>query len=201
MSPAPAPISPPASIHVPGDVSAGRKTKRGDDEDHEEQLQHFRRVRILCQQPPSLGFGSMMPTLGIVGMTMTASSLSGVMAHGTAADTGLPGVRQGSRPSSQHIVSVEGMSLANVLPNLDRSVNSVVWNTRGWTYQECSFPRENSTLPSISCSSNAITGSTERLCSLTPVPKLSSTTKTMIQIHATTQNTRLNIAKNQPRCL
>lgn len=57
-------------------------------------------------------------------------------AHGDSADAGLPGGREGSRPSLQHVVNVQGMRLATVLASFGQSVDIAFWNTRAWTYQE-----------------------------------------------------------------
>lgn len=64
------------------------------------------------------------------------AKLTIVAAHGADADAGLPGVRLASRPTSQHRVNAQSMRFANILPSLEKLVNSAVWNTRGWTYQE-----------------------------------------------------------------
>ena len=55
-----------------------------------------------------------------------------VAAAGTNANAGLPGVRAFSRWSE----CVQGMILANELPQLEDVIEQSYWNTRGWTFQE-----------------------------------------------------------------
>lgn len=59
-----------------------------------------------------------------------------VAAYGTDANAGLPGVHPNTRPNSQHVVNLQGMKIANVLPGLGNLVDAAPWNTRAWTYQE-----------------------------------------------------------------
>lgn len=59
-----------------------------------------------------------------------------VAASGTHANTGLPGVRAFSRKSTQRTECVQGMILANELPQLEDVIKQSYWNTRGWTFQE-----------------------------------------------------------------
>ena len=59
-----------------------------------------------------------------------------VAASGTHASAGLPGVRPFSRKSKQRTECVQGMILANELPQLEDVIKQSYWNTRGWTFQE-----------------------------------------------------------------
>ena len=59
-----------------------------------------------------------------------------VAASGTHANAGLPGVRAFSRKSKQRTECVQGMILANELPQLEDVIKQSYWNTRGWTFQE-----------------------------------------------------------------
>ena len=59
-----------------------------------------------------------------------------VAASGTNANAGLPGVRAFSRKSKQRMECVQGMILANELPQLEDVIKQSYWNTRGWTFQE-----------------------------------------------------------------
>lgn len=59
-----------------------------------------------------------------------------VAAAGTNANAGLPGVRAFSRNSTQRTEYVQGMILANELPQLEDVIEQSYWNTRGWTFQE-----------------------------------------------------------------
>lgn len=55
---------------------------------------------------------------------------------GKSADAGLPGVRTGSRDIRQHIEHVQGLKLTNALLRPSSSIDSSVWNSRAWTFQE-----------------------------------------------------------------
>ena len=52
------------------------------------------------------------------------------------ADSPLPGVCKWSRQAPQHIEKIQGMQLANILPDLEETLRKSKWNSRGWTYQE-----------------------------------------------------------------
>ncbi len=62
--------------------------------------------------------------------------LSIIAAGGSNADAPLPGLRPCSRSIVQHIEVVEGLRLMVPLPMLSQQLNSSVWNTRAWTFQE-----------------------------------------------------------------
>ena len=59
-----------------------------------------------------------------------------VAVSGSNANAGLSGVRATSRDSIQRTECVQGMILANVLPQLEDIIEQSHRNTRGWTYQE-----------------------------------------------------------------
>ena len=59
-----------------------------------------------------------------------------VAASGTNANAGLPGVRPFSRDSTQRTECVQGIVLANELPQFEDVIKQSYWNTRGWTFQE-----------------------------------------------------------------
>lgn len=58
-----------------------------------------------------------------------------VAAAGRDANAGLPGV-SGERDMRQRIIEVDGMKLANTLPDLVTSVAATFWRSRGWCFQE-----------------------------------------------------------------
>jgi len=59
-----------------------------------------------------------------------------VAASGTCADSGLPGVRLGTRQPVQGREIINRMALGAALPPLNRVIETSTWNSRGWTYQE-----------------------------------------------------------------
>ena len=59
-----------------------------------------------------------------------------VAASGSNAHAGLPGVRAFSRNSAQRTEYVQGMLLANELPQLEDIIEQSCWNSRAWTFQE-----------------------------------------------------------------
>src|SRR5437764_187116 len=64
------------------------------------------------------------------------ATLTFVAVAGKNANAGLPGIRPGSRQVLQHVENVQGFRLTNALPTPAQSVDSSVWNSRAWTYQE-----------------------------------------------------------------
>jgi hypothetical protein len=58
-----------------------------------------------------------------------------VAAAGRDANAGLPGI-SAPRDVRQHIVDIEGMNLANTVPDLVPSLGSTFWRSRGWCFQE-----------------------------------------------------------------
>lgn len=64
-----------------------------------------------------------------------------VAVSGKSAGAGLPGVRTGSREVRQHIEHVQGLKLTNALLRPASSIDSSVWNSRAWTYQEWKLSR------------------------------------------------------------
>ncbi|KAF5243393.1 hypothetical protein FANTH_8215 [Fusarium anthophilum] len=71
------------------------------------------------------------------GATCTLVALSGT----TFADP-LPGVRPGTRnPEPQHQATINGLSLMTCYPSLFTEIESSVWFSRGWTFQEAAFSR------------------------------------------------------------
>lgn len=59
-----------------------------------------------------------------------------VAASGNNANAGLPGVRAFSRDRTQRTECIQGMVLANELPQFEDVIKQSYWNTRGWTFQE-----------------------------------------------------------------
>ncbi|EIW87352.1 HET-domain-containing protein [Coniophora puteana RWD-64-598 SS2] len=57
-------------------------------------------------------------------------------AGGSSAHAPLPGLRPGTRVSSQHIAEVQGLRFAVPLPASREALARTTWNSRGWTYQE-----------------------------------------------------------------
>ncbi|KAH7194711.1 heterokaryon incompatibility protein-domain-containing protein [Fusarium oxysporum] len=73
------------------------------------------------------------------GATCTLVALSGT----TFADP-LPGVRPGTRhPESQHQAIADGLRLMICYPSLFTEIESSVWFSRGWTFQEVAFRNES----------------------------------------------------------
>ncbi len=71
-----------------------------------------------------------------MGNIYSQALLTIVAASGSNANAGLPGVRAFSRNSGQRTECVQGMILANELPQLEDIIGQSYWNTRAWTYQE-----------------------------------------------------------------
>lgn len=65
------------------------------------------------------------------------SDLTIVCAAGSDSWSGLPGIS--SRGKLQHIETVQGLRLANVLLDFERAIEKSVWLTRAWTMQEMYF--------------------------------------------------------------
>jgi hypothetical protein len=59
-----------------------------------------------------------------------------VAAEGGNANVGLPGLPTTERIVKQRTVVIDGLTLANTMPNLDFVVHPSPWNSRGWTFQE-----------------------------------------------------------------
>lgn len=55
---------------------------------------------------------------------------------GDDANGGLSGVHLKQRKPFQHVETVQGLKLVNVMPELWKAMNDCPWATRGWTYQE-----------------------------------------------------------------
>ncbi|KLP21885.1 tol protein [Fusarium fujikuroi] len=54
----------------------------------------------------------------------------------------LPGVRPGTRqPETQHKATIRGLSIMTCYPSLFTEIESSVWFSRGWTFQEAAFSR------------------------------------------------------------
>jgi hypothetical protein len=66
-----------------------------------------------------------------------AASLTIIAAGGSDANAGLPGLGQGTRNIQPLRASVDGVELVEIDPPL--SLESTVWGSRGWTYQEYQF--------------------------------------------------------------
>lgn len=71
-----------------------------------------------------------------MGSVYSQAFLTIIAASGSNANAGLPGVRAFERKSTQRTECVQGMILANELPQLKDILKQSYWNTRGWTYQE-----------------------------------------------------------------
>jgi hypothetical protein len=66
----------------------------------------------------------------------SAARLTIVAAAGKDSWTGLPGLRNGSRKIQQHVANLGNGTVATVLPGPGPAIESSVWNTRAWTFQE-----------------------------------------------------------------
>ena len=71
-----------------------------------------------------------------MGNIYSQALLTIISASGSNANAGLPGVRAFSRNTAQRTECVQGMILANELPQLEDIIGQSYWNTRAWTYQE-----------------------------------------------------------------
>ncbi|KAL9045709.1 MAG: hypothetical protein Q9214_001292 [Letrouitia sp. 1 TL-2023] len=71
-----------------------------------------------------------------MGSVYAQALLTIIAASGSNANAGLPGVWTVGRKSTQRTEYVQGMILANELPQLEDIIKQSYWNTRGWTYQE-----------------------------------------------------------------
>jgi hypothetical protein len=60
-----------------------------------------------------------------------------VAAFGEDVNAGFARIRSRDKYHSfqqQFVISVKGLKLANILPDLSRNVDLSVWNSRAWTY-------------------------------------------------------------------
>lgn len=66
------------------------------------------------------------------------STLTLVVATATspAHDYGIPGIRGTPRTKKQHLEHLEGMDLVTALPDYHVALETTVWISRGWTFQE-----------------------------------------------------------------
>lgn len=79
--------------------------------------------------------------ISLMDVIYQSAILTIVALSGKSADAGLPGVRPGSREIRQHIEHVQGLRLTNALLGPASSIDSSVWNSRAWTYQEWKLSR------------------------------------------------------------
>lgn len=56
-------------------------------------------------------------------------------------DYGIPGVGSTPRTLEQYATELEGLEIVTALPSLDVAINSTIWSTRGWTFQEILLSR------------------------------------------------------------
>lgn len=71
-----------------------------------------------------------------MGSIYSQALLTIIAASGSNANVGLPGVRTLGRNSIQRTECIQGLILANELPQLNDILKRSYWSTRGWTYQE-----------------------------------------------------------------
>lgn len=66
------------------------------------------------------------------------SSLTLIVATATSPvqDYGIPGIRGTPRTKKQHLECLEGMDLVTALPDYHVALETTVWISRGWTFQE-----------------------------------------------------------------
>ena len=71
-----------------------------------------------------------------MGLIYSQALFSIIAAGGDNADAPLPGLRPGSRSVVQHTEVVNGLRLIVPFPMLSQQLNTSIWNTRAWTFQE-----------------------------------------------------------------
>lgn len=69
-------------------------------------------------------------------LTYFSAFLNIVAAAGDNADIGLPGVSRLERSTLQKKAKLSDCEIVQALPSLPKTVGSLLWDTRGWTYQE-----------------------------------------------------------------
>ncbi|KAJ3533120.1 hypothetical protein NM208_g8130 [Fusarium decemcellulare] len=71
-----------------------------------------------------------------MGLIYESAVLTVVAASGTNANSGLAGIRLGTRRAVQGREIIERMAMGVPLPPLDEVIQASTWNSRVWTYQE-----------------------------------------------------------------
>lgn len=79
--------------------------------------------------------------IALMDVIYQSAILTLVAVSGKGAGAGLPGVRSGSREVRQHVEQVQGLKFTNTLRRPSSSIDSSVWNSRAWTYQEWKLSR------------------------------------------------------------
>jgi hypothetical protein len=69
-------------------------------------------------------------------ITYSSAFLNIVAAAGDNADFGIPGVSSLERSTAQKKTKLHDCEIVQTIPSMLKIVDSSVWNTRGWTYQE-----------------------------------------------------------------
>ena len=64
------------------------------------------------------------------------ATLTIIAGYGSSAYAGLPGVRDGTRNSIQHLERIQDLLIVNRLLTSKDTIDGAVWNSRAWTYQE-----------------------------------------------------------------
>ncbi|PNP85403.1 hypothetical protein FNYG_01232 [Fusarium nygamai] len=86
--------------------------------------------------------GSIDPEIHHMASIYSGATCTLVALSGTTFSNPLPGVRPGTRhPDTQHQATVGGLRLMTCYPSLFTEIESSVWFSRGWTFQEAAFSR------------------------------------------------------------
>ncbi|KAF4953752.1 hypothetical protein FGADI_5745 [Fusarium gaditjirri] len=86
--------------------------------------------------------GSVDPEIHHMASIYSWATCTLVALSGTTFSDPLPGVRPGTRhPEPQHQASVGGLRLMTCYPSLFTEIESSVWFSRGWTFQEAAFSK------------------------------------------------------------
>ncbi|KAF5710362.1 hypothetical protein FMUND_9564 [Fusarium mundagurra] len=86
--------------------------------------------------------GSVDPEIHHMASIYSGAACTLVALSGTSFSDPLPGVRSGTRrPEPQHQATIDGLSLMTCYPSLFTEIESSVWFSRGWTFQEAAFSR------------------------------------------------------------
>ncbi|KAF5549416.1 hypothetical protein FPHYL_9668 [Fusarium phyllophilum] len=86
--------------------------------------------------------GSIDPEIHHMASIYSGATCTLVALSGTSFADPLPGVRPGTRhPEPQHQATINGLRLMTCYPSLFTEIESSVWFSRGWTFQEAAFSK------------------------------------------------------------
>ncbi|KAK0123845.1 hypothetical protein ONS95_008839 [Cadophora gregata] len=79
--------------------------------------------------------------IDIMDTIYASATFTVVAAAGNHANAGLPGISTWQRSAERQTTTIQDIEVSNTIPVLKDTVETSVWNSRGWTYQEHMFSR------------------------------------------------------------